>query len=64
MGNNEEVINPYGGYTISTSARYASALTLGAGLGGDRGARRDASLSGAEYDPERPYHAMIAGVNS
>jgi hypothetical protein len=34
---------------------------------GGHGARRDggdASLSGAEYDPERPLHAMIAGANS
>jgi hypothetical protein len=64
IGNDEEGINPYGGDTISTAAHHASALTLSAGLGGGRGARRDASLSGAEYDPERPLHAMIAGVNS
>ena len=65
IGNDEEGINPYGGGdTISTAAHHASALTLSAGLGGGRGARRDASLSGAEYDPERPLHAMIAGVNS
>lgn len=63
-GNEDEGINPYGGDTISTAAHHASALTLSAGLGGGRGARRDASLSGAEYDPERPLHAMIAGVNS
>ena len=63
-GNDEEGINPYAGDTVSTAAHHASALTLSAGLGGGRGARRDASLSGAEYDPERPLHAMIAGVNS
>ena len=64
IGDDEEGIHPYGGDTISTAAHHASALTLSAGLGGGRGARRDASLSGAEYDPERPLHAMIAGVNS
>ncbi|KAF8802092.1 hypothetical protein BYT27DRAFT_7197143 [Phlegmacium glaucopus] len=64
IGDDEEGINPYGGDTVSTAAHHASALTLSAGLGGGRGARRDASLSGAEYDPERPLHAMIAGVNS
>ena len=64
IGNDEEGINPYTGDTVSTAAHHASALTLSAGLGGGRGARRDASLSGAEYDPERPLHAMIAGVNS
>ena len=64
IGNDEEGINPYGGDTVSTAAHHASALTLSAGLGGGRGARRDVSLSGAEYDPERPLHAMIAGVNS
>ncbi len=60
----EEGISPYGGETMSTAAHHASALTLTAGLGGGRAARRDPSLSGAEYDPERPLHAMIAGVNS
>ena len=64
LGDDEEGINPYTGDTVSTAAHHASALTLNAGLGGGRGARRDASLSGAEYDPERPLHAMIAGVNS
>lgn len=64
IGDDEEGINPYGGDTISTAAHHASALTLSAGLGGGGGARRDTSLSGAEYDPERPLHAMIAGVNS
>jgi len=64
IGDDDEGINPYGGDTVSTAAHHASALTLSAGLGGGRGARRDVSLSGAEYDPERPLHAMIAGVNS
>jgi hypothetical protein len=63
-GDDEEGINPYGGETVSTAAHHASALTLSAGLGGGRGARRDVSLSAAEYDPDRPLHAMIAGVNS
>lgn len=61
----EEGINPYtGGDTMSTAAHHASALTLNAGLGGGRGRRRDISISGAEYDPDRPLHDMIAGVDS
>jgi hypothetical protein len=36
---------------------------LGAGLGG-RGKRRDVSLSGAEYDPERPLQDLIAGIGT
>ena len=61
---NEGGIDPYiGGETMSTAAHHASALTLSAGLGG-RGVRRDISLSGAEYDPDRPLQAMIAGVDS
>ncbi|KAF8969022.1 hypothetical protein BDZ97DRAFT_1754952 [Flammula alnicola] len=63
-GDDDEGINPYGGETVSTAAHHASALTISAGLGGGRAARRDPSLSGAEYDPDRPLHAMIAGVNS
>lgn len=59
----EEGINPYAGESVSTAAHHASALTLTAGLGG-RGRRRDISLSGAEYDPERPLHGMIADVDS
>lgn len=59
----EEGINPYGGETISTAAHHASGLTLSAGLGG-RAARRDVSISGAEYDPDRPLQDMIAGVDS
>lgn len=49
------------GESISTAAHHASAVTLSAGLGG-RGARREVSLSGAEYDPERPLQDMIAGI--
>lgn len=60
----DEGINPYGAHTMSTAAHHASALTLNAGLGGGRGARREISLSGAEYDPDRPLHDMIAQVDS
>lgn len=60
----DEGINPYGAHSMSTAAHHASALTLSAGLGGGRAARRDISLSGAEYDPDRPLHAIMAGVNS
>jgi len=64
-GDDHEGVSPYGGETVSTVAHHASALTLSAGLGGGRAARqRDPSMSGAEYDPDRPLHAMIAGVNS
>jgi len=59
----DEGINPYGGESLSTLAHHASAVTLGAGLGG-RGTRRDTSMSGAEYDPDRPIHEIIAGVTS
>lgn len=59
----EEGINPFGGESLSTFAHHASALTLSAGLGGGRGARRDISLSGAEYDPDRPLGDMIDGVD-
>ncbi|KAF5347019.1 hypothetical protein D9756_010997, partial [Leucocoprinus leucothites] len=59
----EEGINPYGGESLSTLAHHASAVTLSAGLGG-RGPRRDASISGAEYDSDRPLHEIIAGVTS
>jgi hypothetical protein len=60
----DDGINPYGGETVSTAAHHASALTLSAGLGLGRGARRDVSFSGAEYDPDRPLHDIIAGVDS
>ncbi|KAH8104479.1 hypothetical protein BXZ70DRAFT_1075478 [Cristinia sonorae] len=58
----DEGYNPYAGETISTAAHHASALTLSAGLGG-RGARRDISLSGAEYDPDRPVQGIMAGMS-
>lgn len=57
----DEGINPYAGETMSTAAHHASALTLSAGLGG-RGIRRDISLSGAEYDPERPLPGIMANI--
>ncbi|KAJ7696012.1 hypothetical protein B0H17DRAFT_1270306 [Mycena rosella] len=61
-GDDEDGISPYGGETVSTAAHHASAITLSAGLGG-RGGRRDISLSGAEYDPDRPLHDMMAAVD-
>lgn len=63
-GDDEEGISPYVGHTtMSSAAHHASAVTLNAGLGG-RGARRDRSLSGAEFDADRPLHDMIARVDS
>ena len=59
----DEGINTYAGETVSTAAHHASALTLSAGLGG-RGTRRDVSVSGAEYDPDRPLHGIMAGITS
>ena len=59
----DEAVNPYAGDTISTAAHHASALTLSAGLGG-RGGRRDVSISGAEYDPDRPLNGIMAGITS
>ncbi|KAI0086584.1 hypothetical protein BDY19DRAFT_960654 [Irpex rosettiformis] len=59
----DESISPYNGRTMSTAAHHASALTLSAGLGG-RGSRRDVSLSGAEYDPDRPLQGIIAGFGN
>lgn len=61
----EDGISRFGAETMSTAAHHASAVTFSAGLGGVRAARtREPSLSGAEYDPDRPLHAMIGGVNS
>ena len=48
--------------TLSKAAHHAGALMLN-GLGG-RGERRDVSLSGAEYDPERPLQDLIAGIGT
>src|SRR5258708_591216 len=63
-GEDDEGVHPFvGGETLSTAAHHASALTLSAGLGG-RGERRDISLSGAEYDPERPLQDLIAGIGT
>ncbi|KAG6812112.1 hypothetical protein H0H92_004341 [Tricholoma furcatifolium] len=62
--NDDEGINPYApGESVSTAAHHASALTLSAGLGGGRTGRRDVSLSGAEYDPDRPLKDLMAGVD-
>ena len=62
-GDDENGINPYEGRTISTAAHHASALTLSAGLAG-RGTRRDVSMSGAEYDPDRPLTGIIPGFGT
>ncbi|KAH9923578.1 hypothetical protein B0H21DRAFT_797396, partial [Amylocystis lapponica] len=61
--NDDDAIRTFAGETLSTAAHHASALTLSAGLGG-RGTRRDVSLSGAEYDPDRPLQGIMAGINS
>jgi|SRR5712671_2021012 len=63
-GEDDDGIQPFvRGETLSTAAHHASALTLSAGLAG-RGERRDVSLSGAEYDPERPLQDLIAGMGT
>lgn len=59
----DEGVNPYAGETVSTIGHHASAVTIGAGLGG-RGQRREISLSGAEYDPDRPLQDMMVGMDS
>ncbi|OCH92589.1 hypothetical protein OBBRIDRAFT_886090 [Obba rivulosa] len=59
----DDAVDPYAGQTISTAAHHASALTLSAGLGG-RSTRRDVSMSGAEYDPDRPLQGIVAGINT
>ncbi|KAF8336782.1 hypothetical protein F5887DRAFT_986477 [Amanita rubescens] len=62
-GEDEQGVHPYGGESVSTTNHHASGVTLTAGLAGNRSRRgTDASFSGAEYDPERPIDAMIAGV--
>ncbi|KAL1950096.1 hypothetical protein VTO73DRAFT_5218 [Trametes versicolor] len=58
----DEGVHTYAAESLSTAAHHASALTISAGLGGGRGGRRDISLSGAEYDPERPLHGIVAGI--
>ncbi|KAL5501627.1 hypothetical protein ACEPAH_8887 [Sanghuangporus vaninii] len=53
------------GNTMSTVAHHASAVTLSAGLGGRSGKRvyaAESSLSGAEYDPDRPLDSVLNGV--
>lgn len=60
---NDVSVNPYAAETLSTAAHHASQLTFSAGLG-PRAHRRDVSLSGAEYDPDRPLHGIIAGISS
>jgi hypothetical protein len=62
-GEDDEGVQPFVGETLSTAGHHASALTLSAGLAG-RGERRDISLSGAEYDPERPLQDLIATVRT
>ena len=55
----------YGANTMSTAAHHASAVTLSAGLGARTGKRHyqaDASLSGAEYDPDRPLDTVVNGM--
>ncbi|PIL22329.1 hypothetical protein GSI_15017 [Ganoderma sinense ZZ0214-1] len=58
----DDGLHPYAAESLSTAAHHASALTISAGLGGGRAARRDLSLSGAEYDPERPLQGIMAGI--
>jgi hypothetical protein len=53
-----------GGETLSTAAHHASVVTLTAGLNGRSGRRRDISMSGAEYDPDRPVDGIIAATNT
>jgi len=61
-GEDEDGVSPYGGETMSTMNHHASAVTLNAGLGGRGGRRGDVSMSGAEYDPDRPLNRIMAGV--
>ncbi|KAF9220472.1 hypothetical protein BS17DRAFT_787047 [Gyrodon lividus] len=58
----DEGINPYDAQTMSTVAHHASAITMTAGLA--RGGRREPSISGAEYDPERPLQDIMAVMGS
>ncbi|KAG6336271.1 hypothetical protein ID866_2825 [Astraeus odoratus] len=43
-------------------AHHASAVTITAGLG--RNPRREPSMSGAEYDPDRPLQDIMAGMDT
>ena len=56
----DEGITPYDVRTMSTAAHHASAVTITAGLA--RSGRREPSISGAEYDPDRPLQDIIAGM--
>ena len=62
---NNDDTSHYGGNTMSTAAHHASAVTLSAGLGGRIGKRHypmEASLSGIEYDPDRPLDTVVNGM--
>ncbi|KAG6372822.1 hypothetical protein JVT61DRAFT_7229 [Boletus reticuloceps] len=54
----DEGITPYDIRTMSTAAHHASAVTITAGLA--RNGRREPSISGAEYDADRPLQDIIA----
>ncbi|KAI6042627.1 hypothetical protein EDC04DRAFT_2563903 [Pisolithus marmoratus] len=58
----DDGISPYGAETMSTAAHHASAVTITAGLG--RNQRREPSISGAEYDPDRPLQDIMAGMDT
>ncbi|KAG8214777.1 hypothetical protein J3R82DRAFT_9913 [Butyriboletus roseoflavus] len=58
----DEGIAPYDVRTMSTAAHHASAVTITAGLG--RGGRREPSINGAEYDPERPLQDILAACHA
>lgn len=61
----EEDGTHYAADTLSTAAHHASAITLSAGLAGRGGKRthvRDMSMSGMEYDPDRPLDNVVKGV--
>lgn len=61
----DEDATPYHGHTKSSMAHHASAVTLSAGLRPQRHRNPyggDASLSGAEYDPDRPLDNVLNGM--
>lgn len=58
----DDGINPYGAETVSTVAHHASGVTVTAGLA--RNSRREPSVSGVEYDPERPLQDIMDGMNT